>query len=122
MSEPKFKATMTIPKDGQKSWTDIMQNPPAKLPQGVTEGQYIVASSATFSDGVFVFGGVAVGPKDQDFNYPLFMVFDKDYNQIGGWPIDPSDWEDFYVSSIQFNVDPDSDSDGDYLLEIKEAS
>lgn len=120
MQEPQFKATMTIPKNGHEKWTDIMQNPPT-LPQGVTEGQYIVASYARFDDGVSVFGGVAVGPKDQGFNYPLFMVFDKDNNQIGGWPIDASDWEDFSVTQIQFAIDPDDD-DGNYLLDIVEAT
>ena len=49
------------------------------------------------------------------------MVFDKDYKQIGGWPIDPSDWEDFQVSSIQFAVDPNDDN-GNYLLETVEES
>lgn len=111
---------MTIPVNGKNLWTDIMQNPP-QLPEGITEDQYIVASCAKFSDGVTVFGGVAVGPKDQDFNYPLFMVFDKNMHQIGGWPIDPSDWEDFHVNEIQFAVDP-NDEDGNYLLEVVEAT
>lgn len=111
---------MTIPKNGQKLWTDMMQNPPVP-PQGVTEGQYLAASYAVFSDGTTVFGGVAVGPKDQDFNYALFMVFDKDQNQVGGWPIDTSDWEDFYVSSIEFSTDPNSD-DPQYLLQITESA
>nr|WP_321233594.1 hypothetical protein [uncultured Psychroserpens sp.] len=119
MSTPQFKATMTIPKDGKNLWTNIMQSPP-KLPLGVTEDQYIVASYAKFSDGVTVFGGVAVGPKDQDFNYPLFMVFDKNMSQIGEWPIDASDWEDFHINSIQFAIDP-NDDDGNYELEIVEA-
>lgn len=120
MSEPEFKATMMIPKNGKNLWTDIMQNPPAP-PQGVTEGMYFCASYAKFSDGISVFGGVAVGPVSQDFNYALFMVFDRDFNQIGGWPIDTSDWEDFQVSSIQFGIGP-HDEDGNYLLTIKEES
>ncbi|MFK8103765.1 MAG: hypothetical protein AB8G15_14620 [Saprospiraceae bacterium] len=121
MSAPKFNATMMIPKDGHQKWTDIMQNPPKNLPQGVTEGQYIVASYAQFSDGVSVFGGVAVGPADQDFNYALFMVFDADNNQVGGWPIDTSDWEGFSAQSIQFGIEPD-DEDGNYLLQVTERS
>lgn len=120
MNEPQFKASMTIPKDGKNLWTVIMQNPP-ELPEGVTEGQYIVASYAKFSNGITVFGGVAVGPKNQGYNYPLFMVFDNNMHQIGGWPIDTSDWEDFQVSSIQFAVDPNDDN-GNYLLEIIEAA
>lgn len=120
MSTPKFTATMTIPKNGRRDWTNIMQNPPA-LPEGVTENQYIVAAHAEFSDGIKVFGGVAVGPKDQDFNYALFMVFDQNDAQIGGWPIDTSDWEDFSVTSIQFAVDP-NDEDGNYLLNVVERS
>ena len=121
MAQPKFKATMTIPKNGKKLWTDIMQNPPKTYPEDITEDNYIVASCAKFPDGVTVFGGVAVGAKGQGFNYPLFMVFDKHMTQVGGWPIDPSDWEDFNVSSIQFGIDPD-DEDGNYLLEIIEAT
>ena len=122
MSDPQFKATMTIPKNGNNLWTDIMQNPSNyPLPQGVTEDQYIVASTARFSDGVFVVGGVAVGPKEQNFNYAYFMVFDKNYSQIGGWPIDTSDWEDFQVREIQFSINP-KDGDGNYLLSIVEES
>ena len=119
MEEPQFKATMLIPKNGKNLWTDIMQNAP-QLPEGVTEGQYIAASYARFADGTFVFGGVAAGPKSQDYNYALFMVFDKNCNQIGGWPIDTSDWEDFHVNAIQFAIDPDDD-DGNYLLLVEEA-
>ncbi|WP_298516819.1 hypothetical protein [uncultured Kordia sp.] len=114
-----LEATMTIPKNGKNIWTDMMQNPSKyKIPQGITEGNFLAASYAQFSDGVFVFGGVAVGTKD--FNYPLFMVFDKDYNQIGGWPIDPSDWEDFQVNSIEFAVNDAEDPM--YTLNIVEAS
>ena len=40
MSEPKFKATMTIPKNGKKLWTDLIQNPTGKLPQGITEDNF----------------------------------------------------------------------------------
>ena len=109
---------MTLPKNGKNLWTDIMQNPP-KLPQGVTEDQFIVASYAQFSDGVFVLGGVAVGPTGQDFNYPLFMVFDANHAQVGGWPIDTSDWEDFKVSSIEFSINSD---DANYTLNIVEQS
>jgi hypothetical protein len=120
MTAPKFKATMTVPKNGKKLWTDIMQNPPATLPQGITEDNYIIASCAKFSDGVTVFGGVAVGAKSQGYNYPLFMVFDKTMTQVGGWPIDTSDWEDFGVSSIQFDIES-NDEDGNYLLQVVEA-
>ncbi|WP_204346200.1 hypothetical protein [Psychroserpens algicola] len=121
MSAPKFKATMTIPKNGMEEWNDIMQNPPKTLPQGINEDNYIVASCAKFSDGVTVFGGVAVGAKSQDFNYPLFMVFDKNMHQVGGWPIDTSDWDSWSARSIQFAVDP-NDEDGNYLLDIVEAT
>ncbi|MFT5849094.1 MAG: hypothetical protein ACI902_003178 [Psychroserpens sp.] len=36
MTEPKFKATMTIPKNGMELWNNILQNPIGTLPQGIT--------------------------------------------------------------------------------------
>jgi len=120
MSTSQFTATMTIPKDGKNVWTDIMQNP-STLPEGVTENQYIAASYAKFSNGVSVFGGVAAGPIDSGYNYALFMVFDTNMNQIGGWPIDTSDWEDFHINSISFCIDPNCDEE-DYELSIVEAT
>ncbi len=114
MKDSELQATMTIPQNGKKLWTDIMQNP-TPLPQGITKDQYIAASYAKFSDGIFVFGGVAAGTKD--YNYPLFMVFDQNYNQIGGWPIDTGDWEDFYVNSIEFQIEDEGDV---YTLNIVE--
>ena len=117
MSSP-LKATMTIPKNGKKIWTDLMQN--GSTPKkGIAEGDYIAASFAKFSDGTYVFGGVAQGPANE-YNYPAFMVFTADGNQVSGWPIDPSDWEDFYVNGISYCIDPDCDDD-QYLLEIVEA-
>ncbi len=114
-----LKATMTIPKNGKKIWTEMMQDPSKfKIPQGVNEGQFMAASYAKFSDGVSVFGGIAVGTAD--YNYPMFNVFDKEYNQIGGWPIDPSDWEDFDISSVEFVLNDAEDPT--YILEIVEAS
>lgn len=114
-----LKATMTIPKNGHKIWTDMMQNPSNfKIPRGVTEGSFMAASYAKFSDGVTVFGGIAVGTVD--YNYPMFNVFDKDDNRIGNWPIDPSDWEDFSVTSIEFAINDAEDPI--YTLEIVEAS
>ena len=122
MSKPKFKATMTIPENGSKLWTDIMQNPANhQIPSSIKrEGEYIVAAVAKFSNGVFVVGGVTVGKKNEDFNMVSFMVFDKNCNQIGGWPIDTNDWDDFGLRKIQFGIDPD-DEFGEYLLSIVEA-
>ncbi len=119
MGNAQKTATMMIPPNGRDLWTDIMQNPP-KLPEGVTEGQFIAASYTIFEDGVSVMGGVAVGPASQGFNYALFMVFDSNYNQIGGWPIDTSDWEDFQVRSIEFSIDPNEDEPS-YVLDVVEA-
>lgn len=114
-----LKATMTIPKNGKNIWTDMMQNPSKfKIPEGVSEGSFLAASYAKFSDGVSVFGGVAVGTAD--YNYPMFNVFDKDDNRIGGWPIDPSDWEDFQVNSVEFTLNDEEDPT--YILNIVEAS
>lgn len=115
----KLTATMTIPKNGKKIWTEMMQDPSKfKIPEGVTEGGFMAASYAKFSDGVSVFGGIAVGTVD--YNYPMFNVFDKDDNRIGGWPIDPSDWEDFYVNSVEFALNDAEDPM--YILDIVEAS
>ncbi|MEP2935313.1 MAG: hypothetical protein ABJM06_06320 [Gilvibacter sp.] len=111
-----LKATMTIPKDGKNKWTKLMQDGSATK-EGISEGDFIVASYARFGDGTFVFGGIAQGPENE-YNYPAFMVFNENYEQIGGWPIDPSDWEDFQVSSISFSIDPDKDDQ--YELEIVE--
>jgi hypothetical protein len=122
MSKPKFKATMTIPENGSKLWTDIMQNP-ANHPVHWSierEGEYIVAAVAKFSNGVFVVGGVTRGKKSEELNIPSFMVFDKNCNRIGGSPIDANDWEDFGLRKIQFGIDPD-DEFGEYLLSIVEA-
>lgn len=121
MSAPQFKATMTIPKNGMALWNDILQNPTGKLPQGITEDNYIVASYAKFSDGVTVFGGIAVGAPSQGYNYALFMVFDQNMQQVGGWPIDTSDWDSWSARSIQFAVDP-NDDEGNYELDIREAT
>ncbi len=111
-----LKATMVIPKDGKNIWTKLMQDGSAPQ-QGIGEGEFICASYAKFGDGTFVFGGVAQGPANQ-YNYPSFMVFDANYNQISGWPIDPSDWEGFSVSSIGFSIDPNIDDQ--YELDIVE--
>ena len=114
-----LKATMTIPKNGHEIWTNMMQNPSGfKIPDGVTEGEFMAASYAKFSDGVSVFGGIAVGTID--FNYPLFNVCDKDDNRIGGWPIDPSVWEDFQATSVEFILNDVEDPR--YIMEIVEAS
>lgn len=115
----KLTATMTIPKNGKKIWTEMMQDPSKfKISEGVSEGGFMAASYAKFSDDVSVFGGIAVGTVD--YNYPMFNVFDKDDNRIGGWPIDPSDWEDFYVNSVEFVLNDAEDPT--YILDIVEAS
>jgi hypothetical protein len=61
MTNPKFKATMTIPKNVMELWNNILQTPIGSLPQGITEDNYMVTSYAKFSEGVTVFGGIAVG-------------------------------------------------------------
>lgn len=109
-------ATMTIPKDGKNIWTNLMQNG-SKLVQGISEGEFITSSIARFGDGTFVVGGIAQGPENE-YNYPIFMVFDANYNRVGGWPIDSSDWEDFQVSSISYSIDDNIEDQ--YLLEIHE--
>lgn len=116
MQEYPLKATMTIPKDGKNQWTKLMQEG-STLEQGIDQGDFIAASFARFGDGTFVFGGIAQGP-EKEYNYPSFMVFDASFNQIAGWPIDPSDWEDFQVSAISFSIDPNIDDQ--YELEIVE--
>ena len=121
MAAAQLKATMMIPKDGKNKWTNLMQNATSKIPEGVNEGEYLTASSASFSDGILVLGGIAMGPQGDDgYNYPVFYLFDKDFNRIGGWPIDPSDWEDFQVKSIEFNLNDDESLT--YILDIKEES
>ena len=49
-----------------------------------------------------------------------FEAFDKDDNRIGGWPIDPSDWEDFHVNSVEFALNDNEDPM--YILNIVDAS
>lgn len=121
MANSQLTATMTIPKDGKNKWTQLMQNATSKIPEGVNEGEYLTASSAQFTDGILVFGGIAMGPQGEDgYNYPMFFVFDKEYNRIGGWPIDPSDWEDFQVNHIEFNLNDNESLT--YILNIEEAS
>ena len=121
MNTSQLKAIMTIPKDGRNVWTNLMQNATSKIPEGVNEGEYLSASSATFSDGIQVIGGVAMGPQGEDgYNYLLFFLFDKNFMRIGGWPIDPSDWEDFQFTSLEFNLNDDESLT--YILEIKEES
>ncbi|WP_374958933.1 hypothetical protein [Gilvibacter sp.] len=117
MNSP-LKAKMIIPKNGHALWTKLMQNGSAAQ-KGISEGDFIAASFAQFSDGTYVFGGIAQGPENE-YNYPAFMVFKADGNQVAGWPIDPSDWEDFSVKSISYCIDPDCDQD-QYQLEIVEA-
>jgi len=108
------KATMIIPKNGEKIWTDLMQTP-KPLPAGVSEGELLVASYAKFPDGTMVVGGIAAGTKD--YNYPLFIVFDSDYNRVVDGGIDPGDWEDFYVTDIDFSLTTDGEL---YTLTIEE--
>lgn len=42
-------------------WNNILQNPIGSLPPGITEDNYMVTSYAKLSEGVTVFGGIAVG-------------------------------------------------------------
>ncbi|CAB9517200.1 expressed unknown protein [Seminavis robusta] len=135
MATKPLQATLWIPFNGAKVWTDFMQGR-RDVPDDFNVGSPIVMSSTTFSDGVQVMAGVYKSEEPKVYNIVFFWVFAEDGSQVPGWPIDPSDWEDFDAPrSIGFSLE-DSDQDEsdeddsdeeerpefDYLLQIKEKS
>jgi len=57
-NEPKYTATMTLPKGGKQAWTDIMQADPPSAPGQMNNGSPIVMAYARFDNGTQVAGGV----------------------------------------------------------------
>ena len=119
MSEPKYKATMTLPKGGKQAWSNIMYGE-TPVPEDMNTGSPIVMATATFEDGTWVAGGVLKSDDPTDYNIIFMWVFDGKGNQYPGWPIDVSDNQDFFISSIGFSLNDDDEED--YLLKIAEAN
>ncbi len=117
-SQPKYEATMTIPKGGKEAWSNLMHGQ-TPVPDDINTGSPIVMATAQFDDGTWVAGGVLKSKTPTDYNIIFMWVFTKNGNQSSGWPIDVSDNEDFYLSSISFSLTDDGDED--YLLKIVEA-
>ena len=122
-SQPKYTATMTLPRDGKAAWTKIMQGD-TEVPSELDPGSPIVmATSTRFDDGkgTWAVGGVYKSDTPSEYNIIFFWAFDADGNQYPGWPIDVSDAQDFEISSIIFALDRDADDPDEYLLKIVEA-
>lgn len=117
-NEPKYTATMTLPKGGKQAWTNIMQGQ-APVPDEINTGSPIVMADARFEDGTWVTGGVYKGDDPTDFNVKFMWVFDAKGNQYPGWPIDVGDDQDFLQTGYAFSLTEDVDDE--YLLNVVEA-
>lgn len=116
--QPKYTATMMLPKGGKQAWSNIMYGD-TPVPDEIDTGSPIVMATATFDDGTWVAGGVLKSETPTDYNTIFMWVFDQNGNQYPGWPIDVSDNEDFFISGIYFSLTDDDDDE--YLLNVEEA-
>jgi hypothetical protein len=116
--QPKYTATMTLPKGGMQAWTLIMQGQ-TPVPDEINTGSPVVMAYIRFDDGTQVAGGVYKGETPTDFNVKFMWVFDANGNQYPGWPIDVSDNQDFFNTGYLFSLT--GGDEPDYLLNIVEA-
>lgn len=116
--DPKYVATMVLPKGGVEAWTLIMYGE-APVPDQINTGSPVVMAYARFDDGTQVAGGVYKGDDPTDYNVKFMWVLDASGNQYPGWPIDVSDEEDFTTRSYLFSLTEDGADD--YLLKIVES-
>ena len=116
--QPKYTATMTLPKGGKQAWTNIMQGD-TPVPEEINTGSPIVMATATFEDGTWVAGGVLKSQTPNDYNIIFMWVFDNRGNQYPGWPIDLGDAEDFFISAISFSLP--GGAEDEYLLKVVDA-
>jgi len=117
-SNYKFTATLLLPEDGKQYWTDVMQGR-AAVAEYITVGSPVVMATALYTDGTFVVAGVSKSKDPTDYNIVFAWVYDQDGNKYPGWPIDLSDNEDFFITSIAFS--PTGADEADYLLIVSEA-
>jgi hypothetical protein len=115
--QPKYTATMMLPKGGKQAWTNIMQGA-TSVPDDIETGSPIVMATAIFEDGTWVAGGVLKGDSPAEYNIIFMWVFDINGNKYPRWPIDVGDVEDFFLSAIYFSL-PGGEDD-EYLLKIVE--
>ena len=109
------KTTMYLPHGGKKLYTQYMQGElNAKIPKNIEKDSPIVASVASFPDGNYIIGGV-LKSDNQEFNPIFFWVFNQQGQQYSDWPIDVSDFEDFDVGLMEFEL-----NGCPYVFEIKE--
>ncbi len=113
-NNPSYYATLLLPPDGKKVWTKLMEGSDS-VPQEIATGSPIVQSYANYSDGTQAILGVLKSQTPKEYNSIFAWVFDAMGNQYAGWPIDLSDFEDFYVNEIIFSL-----YNNEYILDIIE--
>lgn len=112
----KRTATMIIPKNAFKLWTDYM-TAEAPVPEGVAVNEPICQAEAVFKDGVKTILGV-LRSNTPDYNIKFAKVLDKSGNEIPG-VLDVSDHETFMNDGYEFELGDDDDPDL-YVVKVVE--
>lgn len=115
--KPKFIATMTLPKNGKQTWTDIMYGQ-STISADIETQTPIVSAYAVYEDGTSVLGGVCKSEAPTDHNNKFMWVFDKNGKRYPGFPIDTRDNEDFLGFGYLFSLSEEEEDQ--YLLNIVE--
>jgi len=75
-----------------------------QIPTEMEINSPIMASTAVFPNGNYVIGGV-LKSGNADLNTIFMWVFNKNGTQYPGWVIDVSDYEDFDLNGMDFEVE-----------------
>ena len=118
---PQHNATLLLPKGTEANVTSFMHRdePLASLPANAV---IQTIGPGTFDDGVKAYFDLLNGRKGK-WPCPPYLdarVYDIEGNRVPNWPIDPSDWEDFYITGVDFEICYGAGECTDYSLTIKE--